>query len=122
MVAAAPVAGAEALLRALDGRTPMFIVSGTPQEELGRIVDRRGLTRHFAGVYGSPTEKPELIRDILARYRLAAAACVFIGDAMTDYVAARACDVPFVGRVAAGNPDPFPPGTTVIRDLTGFFP
>jgi phosphoglycolate phosphatase len=96
----------------------LFIVSGTPQEELVRIVDRRGLARHFAGVFRSPAEKPELIRDILGRYRLAAAACVFVGDAMTDHDAAEACGVPFIGRVAAGSPDPFPSGTNVIRDLT----
>ena len=87
----------------------LFIVSGTPQEELVRIVDRRGLARHFAGVFRTPAEKPELIR---------AAACVFLGDAMTDHDAAEACGVPFIGRVAAGSPDPFPSGTNVIRDLT----
>jgi phosphoglycolate phosphatase-like HAD superfamily hydrolase len=118
VVAAPMVPGAEALLQALDGQTPMFIISGTPQEELARIVDRRGLTRHFTGVFGSPAEKPPIIRDILARYRLAAGACVFIGDAMTDYIAAEACDVPFIGRVADGSPDPFPAGTRIVPDLT----
>lgn len=119
VVAAPMVPGADALLEALDGRVPMFIVSGTPQEELGRIVDRRGLVRYFAGVFGSPAEKPPLIRDILARHRLDPTACVFIGDAMTDYNAAEVCGVPFIGRVADGNSDPFPAGTRTVRDLRG---
>ena len=122
MAASPMVPGAEALLQALLGRLPMFIISGTPQEELVRIVDRRDLSRYFAGVFGSPREKPEVIDEILTRNRFAAAACVFIGDAMTDYLAARACDVPFIGRVAAGNADPFPPGTRVVPDLTPFVP
>ena len=74
MVAAPLVAGADALLRTLDGRVLTFVVSGTPEEELVRIVARRGLDRRFAGVFGSPAEKPALIRDILARYNLAAEA------------------------------------------------
>ena len=122
VVASPMVPGAEALLQALHGRLPLFIVSGTPQEELLRIVVRRDLSCYFDGIFGSPTEKPELIRDILARHGLSADRCLFIGDAMTDYEAARVCGMPFVGRVAAADRDPFPLGTKVIPDLTGFVP
>src|SRR5688572_19058444 len=56
-ILAAPfVGGADAALAALAARYPLFVASGTPQEELDLIVDRRGLRRYFREVWGTPTE------------------------------------------------------------------
>lgn len=117
VVAAPMVPGAEALLDRLAGRLPLFIVSGTPHPELMRIVARRGLDPLFTGIFGSPPEKPPIIRAILAGHGIAAADAWFIGDAMTDHDAARACGLPFIGRIARDGWNPFPPGTRLIRDL-----
>lgn len=118
VVAARAVAGAETLVAAAAETMPLFIVSGTPQAELERIVTRRGLGGHFTEVHGSPPEKEPIIRGILDRHGLAAARTLFVGDSMTDHTAAGATGLAFVGRVPAGAPSAFPPGTATIPDLT----
>lgn len=118
VVACPAVAGAVSFLAAQHRRLPLFVVSGTPHEELKRIVDRRGLAGYFAGVFGSPPEKPPTIRDILRTHGLAAERVLFVGDARTDYLAAAETGLRFIGRVAPGEASPFPPATPVIADLT----
>ncbi|TMQ26962.1 MAG: HAD family hydrolase, partial [Deltaproteobacteria bacterium] len=72
-VLAAPfVPGAEAALAVLArAGLPRFVASGTPQDELALIVDRRGLRPVFHEVHGTPREKPEILRDVMARHELA---------------------------------------------------
>lgn len=119
VVEAALVPGAGSFLEANHTRLPLFVVSGTPEEELRRIVGRRDLGRFFTSVYGSPREKPEIINGILADRQLSPAATLFIGDARTDHDAAAVCGVPFIGRVAEGTVSPFPPQTRIVSDLVG---
>lgn len=117
VVAAPLVAGADALLARLSGQMPLFVVSGTPHPELVRIVARRGLDDAFTAVHGSPPEKPPIIRELLARHRLAAEDVLFIGDALTDWRAAAETGVRFLGRVPPGGANPFPPGVPIVADL-----
>ena len=119
LVSACPaVKGAIEMLTALRAGRPLYIVSGTPECELKRIVARRGMTSYFHGVFGSPRRKEEIIEAILARHGVAPSDTLFVGDGMTDYWAARNSEVPFVGRVAPSWPNPFPFGTAVIADMT----
>lgn len=99
-VLAAPfVPGAEAALAAAATRgLPMFVASGTPVDELRMIVERRGLAGWFREVHGAPREKPEVLRDVMARHALAPEAVLFIGDGMSDYKAARAAGTLFLAR------------------------
>jgi phosphoglycolate phosphatase-like HAD superfamily hydrolase len=112
------VRGAREVLASQFGRRPLFVVSGTPQDELTRIIERRGLARWFAEVHGSPPEKATTIRAILARRDLDPGAVLFVGDAAADWRAAQEIGLRFIGRLADAKPSPFPPGTPVISDLT----
>jgi HAD superfamily hydrolase (TIGR01549 family) len=113
------VPGAEEFLREYAGRLPLFVVSGTPEEELRLIVERRGLREHFRGVYGSPRRKEEILRGILSAHRWQPAELLFVGDAFNDWQAAAAAGVVFVGRVAHGTANPFPRvgPVAVVSDL-----
>jgi phosphoglycolate phosphatase-like HAD superfamily hydrolase len=111
------VPGARELLERLTGEIPLFVASGTPEDELRGIVEHRGLGGLFAGVFGSPATKAQILRQIMADRGLAAAELVFVGDAMTDLRGAAGAGVPFVGRVPAGEPCAFPDGTCWVRDL-----
>ncbi len=122
VVNAPAVRGAAALLAAASGRAKLFVVSGTPQAELERIAARRGIAGYFAEIHGSPPEKAPIIHDILARHDLAADHVVFVGDSMTDYVAAADTGIAFVGRVRPGGESPFPAGTGTVPDLTEITP
>lgn len=118
VLAAPPVAGIVAVLDRHRGRVPMYVISGTPQDELCRIVSQRALGDYFAEVHGSPTDKATHIAGILARRGHARERTLMIGDALTDYDAARVNQTLFLGRVAPGVDNPFPPGTPVVPDFS----
>lgn len=113
------VSGAKAFLEHHAQSHRLFIVSGTPEEELQRIAEQRGMAAWFSAVRGSPTSKTDIVKALLGEYGLTAKCCLFIGDAMADWVAADETGVPFLGRVAPGRPSPFPEGTSTVPDLRG---
>ncbi len=109
------IAGAEEFVKLHYQHIPLFIISGTPEIELTEVVKRRNMAGYFKEILGSPTRKPEHIRWLVERYELEIKNCFFIGDALTDYHAARETGMPFIGiqgEVA------FPEGTTVLADCT----
>lgn len=110
------VAGAEDFLDA--AQVPLFVVSGTPEPELRRVVECRGMGGYFRAVCGSPRGKGEIVAELLADGGFEPARTLFVGDAMADLDAARANRVPFIGRVPEGRDNPFPDGTRIIADLT----
>jgi HAD superfamily hydrolase (TIGR01549 family) len=115
---AAWIPGAPDFLEQQHGRYLFFIASGTPQEELERIVALRDLEKYFTGIFGSPATKEQITQRVLEAHGLRRDEVVFVGDAMTDFNAAKASGVGFVGIApAAGNP--FPPGTVSLPDLRG---
>ena len=118
VVAADWVAGAKAFLDAHCGRLPMFVISGTPEEELRRITARRGMDGYFVSVRGSPPVKEPIIEELLTEHGLKPERVLFVGDTMTDYRAATATGLPFLGRVPPGEQSPFPDGTRLVPDLT----
>jgi phosphoglycolate phosphatase-like HAD superfamily hydrolase len=111
------VAGAQDTLRRLAGQVPMAVISGTPDRELAEIVSRRGLADYFTAVHGSPPGKPQIITRLLAERGWHADRVVMVGDGMSDYEAACATGIRFIGR-ALPQHDPFPPATPLIADLT----
>jgi phosphoglycolate phosphatase-like HAD superfamily hydrolase len=119
VVAADWVAGARAFLDAHCGRLAMFVISGTPEEELKRITARRGMDGYFVSVRGSPPVKEPIIVELLAEHGLRPDRVLFVGDTMTDYRAATATGLAFIGRVPPGERSPFPDGTPLVPDLTG---
>lgn len=116
VIESAYVVGAEEALASLHDICPLFVVSGTPQGELRQIVDRRGLNRFFSGVYGAPAKKADILRNIMAERGITPENSFMIGDAMTDYNAARDVGMPFVGIVGCSD-SPFPEGTIELPDL-----
>ncbi len=115
----AAVAGAATLLdRLAEEQTPMFVVSGTPEDELQRITARRGMTRYFREVRGSPQKKTVILRDLIDRYGVDPARSVMIGDSLGDYEAAAACGLSFIGRTPIGHDNPFPDGIPTTPDLS----
>lgn len=82
---------------------PMYIVSGTPDREMKKIMEKRKLSKYFNAIYGSPRKKTELINIILKNNRFKSAEVFFIGDSKNDYDAARHAKVLFAGRVLKEN-------------------
>lgn len=92
------VPGALETLQALQGRRLKFVASGTPQEELEMIVRQRGISNYFAGVWGTPLKKTEIIHNILKRFGRECDEALVVGDGFSDYQAAAEVGVPFIAR------------------------
>lgn len=119
VVACPLIPGALDLLERAHGHARLHVVSGTPQEELDDIVARRGLARYFASVHGAPANKPDTFAALLAASGLDAARMLAVGDALTEYEAARDLGIPFLGVATPGEPDVFPAGVPVVATLDG---
>ncbi len=94
-----------------------FICTGTPETEILTILNKKNLEHLFDSVYGAPKRKPEIITMLLEQYQLHRDEVIFLGDALTDYNAARETKIAFVG-VNSENTQ-FPEGTYVINDFVG---
>jgi phosphoglycolate phosphatase-like HAD superfamily hydrolase len=92
------VAGALDCLERLNQKALLFVASGTPQDELDFIVDRRELRRYFTGVFGTPRSKSDIIRSLLSDYEASPNEVVFIGDGLSDYQAASETGIRFIAR------------------------
>jgi phosphoglycolate phosphatase-like HAD superfamily hydrolase len=97
---------------------PTFVVSGIPQPELDEIIDARDLRRYFTEVHGSPRLKPVIIADLLQRHALEPSRCLFMGDAPTDYRAAREMGLRFLGVEPPGEKHLFPAKTPLVRHVS----
>ncbi len=91
------IAGAQEFLDRIRGCCPIFVISGTPEDELKEIIAARRMAGYFTEILGSPVRKPAHIRNLLRDYRLKPKSCVFIGDALTDYGAAKETGLHFIG-------------------------
>ena len=110
--------GAEKCLQKWQQTIPLFVASGTPEQELIEIIKRRKMANFFRSVHGSPTHKEEIIESLLEKYQFSRTRVLMVGDAMTDFNAAKTCNIKFLGRVPKGEENPFPHGTQTISDLT----
>ena len=76
---------------------PAFVASGTPEEELRHIVEKRDLTNFFQGVFGTPKSKTDIIRNIQSEHGFTSDRMLMLGDASTDFEAASETGLHFVG-------------------------
>ena len=111
------VDGAQEFLEIHYQAMPFYIASATPEEELIRIVKARNMDYYFKGVYGAPIKKHEHIGKVMEDHNFSPAEIVMIGDAMTDYDAAKVTGTHFIGRRLPNKASPFPDATTLINDL-----
>lgn len=102
------VPGALSFLQEYSHVVPLHVVSGTPDEELGRIVEARGLTSYFTSVLGSSEAKADHLRHIASRQGILTSQVLMVGDAMSDWQGAIDAGSRFVVRLRARQTDSFP--------------
>jgi phosphoglycolate phosphatase-like HAD superfamily hydrolase len=115
------VPGVREALEIFKGKRKMFVVSGTPHEEMNRIVEEKGLRKYFRNVYGSPVNKDEWTKRVLVENAVSPREALWIGDASSDFQAAKTHGIRFVLRSWIGNQDVFRnvPVDFKMNDLTG---
>ena len=95
-----------------------YVVSGTPDDELKIIFNKKNLAKFFNEIHGSPKTKNEIINDIINRNNYHCKRCLFVGDAMTDYNAAVNTGMSFIGIVKKNEISPFPKDTVVHSKIS----
>lgn len=100
---------------------PAYVVSGTPNEEIQYIVRMKQLNHYFAAVYGSPPQKIDILRNIIAQNNYAALNCLFLGDSLTDFEAAREASVKFLGVINDKYPCTFPDNVATCSTIPSLF-
>ena len=95
-----------------------FISTGTPQEEIEIVMNRKNLTPYFKEIHGSPTKKEMHVKQIMYKYGYDRSEVVFIGDATTDRDAARANQITFIGRFTTN--EEIKKEKYQIKDFIGF--
>ena len=108
VVAAPWVPGAKDFLVQNQNRYIFFIISGTPEDELKGIVRCRGMSHFFSSVRGAPKDKVSLLKEVMIEYHLKPEEILFVGDAETDWCAARETGVPFILRCTSDEESSIP--------------
>lgn len=93
------VKGAREFLENGTSKYKCFIVSATPQREIEEILQKRNIRHFFKAVYGSPFKKMDAVKDILVKEAVEPVNAVYIGDALSDYIAAKDNSVNFIARI-----------------------
>ena len=96
-------------------KIPLYIASGTPHEELTKVIKERNLMHFFKGVYGSPTTKKEILSNIVREEGVLSNETLMVGDSSTDLEAAVSVGTLFYGRGAGFSNSKWP----WAEDLTG---
>jgi len=119
VVKAPYVKGAKEFLENYAAGYKCFIVSATPHEEIEEIIRRRRIGTFFKAVYGAPAKKNDIVRGALIRENTDSCNAVYVGDAMSDYLAAKENGVVFIARVTDENSRIFKDADCIkMKDLT----
>ncbi len=111
------VKGAEEFLEKYYKKIDLYVISGTPQEELRLIVKKRGMEKYFKGVYGTPDTKPIIAKKIITENKYDLEKLLYIGDSLSDYYDAKEVGINFIGRVPKGMISNFPDNITTLSDF-----
>lgn len=104
-IAAAPeVPGAGACLKMLQERgCALFINSATPEEPLRRVLEKRGMTHFFKGIFGGHHEKVNNLKRAAAQMGVPLDRLIFVGDNEVDWQASRVAGCRFIGVLFDGD-------------------
>lgn len=78
----------------------LYIASGSAQDELRKVFSQRNLEQYFSSILGSPVAKVDNVKTILHQSKGKA---LMIGDALSDYDAAKKNNIDFIGYLPFSN-------------------
>jgi len=109
------VSGALWFLKKYQNKCNYWIVSATPTEEINEIAKRRKISEYFMQIYGSPEKKSSIVKNIINETGLIIDETVFLGDATSDYNAAKDNNIDFMLRQTDENQSLFNRYNRIIR-------
>jgi len=97
------VLGVNEYLISQHSKQDFILITATPQEEIEQILTSLGIKSCFKEVFGAPSRKEVVIRDVLDRLEYSSSETVMVGDSEEDLKAAQVNAVPFVLRRTLHN-------------------
>ena len=98
VIDAEPVKGSLEFLSSHKNNYDFAVVSGSDQEELRDVCKARKIDHFFLEILGSPASKESNIALLLSKTGWESEFCLFIGDSVNDFDAARVHGIDFIGR------------------------
>lgn len=117
VIASEWVKGAKNFLEKYFQKIDFYLISGTPEEELKLIANKRGMKKYFKGVFGSPITKPEHITRIVSENNYDQNKVLYVGDSLSDYNDSQKANVKFLGRIPQESESIFIDSVPIIRDF-----
>ena len=111
------VDGAKEFLEKYYEIIDLYIITGTPTNEMELIVKKRDMEKYFKGIYGTPDTKPILVKRIINENEYDREKTIYIGDCLSDYHDVMEADISFLGRVHKGTNSVFPNNVPTISDF-----
>ena len=96
VIAAPYVLGALEYIQKNSNQYKLFISTGTPTDEIKKILKIRGIAHYFTAIFGSPSKKSVHINKIMSKYDLRPDEIIFYGDSNSDINAAEKTQIPFI--------------------------
>jgi len=117
MVVESPwIKSAKVFLDRYHKKVDLYVVSGTPDEELNRIIRDRKMSHFFKMVYGSDKKKGEIANTIVKDNQYLREEVLMVGDSMSDYEGACDAGLKFIGFVRESQESPFPSNVLTVND------
>lgn len=85
------------VIRKYYNSLPMYVVSGSDQEELRYLMEQMGIHIYFKRIHGSPIPKKEWVKLLLEEEKLEPENVILIGDSINDWEAAQTNGLHFYG-------------------------
>jgi phosphoglycolate phosphatase-like HAD superfamily hydrolase len=90
------IAGVEEVIsKKLDNQI-FVIVTGTPQDEIDYIIYNLKLNDKFDRIFGSPSNKADVIKNTLTEYQINRIDALMIGDSESDFIASDKNGIDFL--------------------------
>tara|TARA_A100001388_G_C28767062_1_gene501410 strand:+ start:1136 stop:1768 length:633 start_codon:yes stop_codon:yes gene_type:complete len=97
------VPGAYEFLKLNHDYYNFFLVSATPQKEIEDILKELKINNFFKEIFGSPSEKEDVINLLIKKYNVSLDSAILIGDSESDLIAAQNAGIDFLLRKTFSN-------------------
>jgi phosphoglycolate phosphatase-like HAD superfamily hydrolase len=97
------VPGAKEILEKYFNDKTFYLITGTPKDEIDFILKSLGIDHYFKKVIGAPIKKNIAVKNIISEENIPNNQAIFIGDASSDYEAAKLNDIEFLLRIHEWN-------------------
>jgi len=97
------VPGVHRYIQKCSKKYKLFISTGTPNNEIRKILEGKNIIQFFKGIFGSPDSKIHHINTILSEYDINTKELLFFGDSNSDIEAAKYYNINFVLRIHEKN-------------------